>query len=237
VMVRKAASESSFPDVDVPFNDPLGVVFDRLDGRDRLLVSMHGVGRSGNREIIEDDLASGKRSVYRNFAGIHITSIWVIDIDENNSHLYFRDDAFRIATLDLDDPSQITIQTIESLGRGYALVVDDSDPEQLRIVAPNGNNGNVLHVTSDLTKADIYSDNTNNELGVSMGYARFIAFDKKNNRYLLTSELEQIVYSVDSDSGMRDIFTGNGIGDGDSFSSLGVAGVAGVAIDNTNQRV
>src|SRR5690606_33371926 len=65
----------------------------------------------------------------------------------------------------------------------------------------------------------------------------FIAFDKKNNRYLLTSELEQIIYSVNNVSGMRDIFTGGGVGDGDSFSPLGVAGVAGMAIDNTNQRV
>ena len=230
VSVRQDSSGGSFPDSDVPMDNPNGIVIDKLNGGNRLLVGTIGP------EIIEIDIRTGKRVVKADYSALQMGSLSGLVLNEDTNQIFVRDSNSNIASLNLDDFSLMAKENHEALGGGYALVIDDSDSSEIKIAATNGTNGNVIRITPDLSRAEVFSDNTNAAQGDPIPFSRYMAFDKANNRYLLTSD-HQIIYAVDSVTGGRNIFSSNDIGGGDKFSPVNKAAISDIVIDEANQRV
>lgn len=228
VSVRQDPSGGSFPDTDAPFDDLNGIVIDRTNGRDRLLVS-GGIYLKLEREIIEVDIATGKRTVFAK--GFPTAGLWNLVMDQSNNRILTRDSASKIISFSLDD-GQFTSQVYPELEDGFALALDDSDPHNVKIAVAHSDSGSIFHITPDFSAINNFAEHDDLDLNI-----RFMAFDKMHQRYLLASEKKLIVFSVDSITGARSILSGGGIGGGDDFSPEGVAGLGAIVVDDLNNRV
>ena len=228
VSVRQDSSGGSFPDADAPFDDLNGIVIDRTNGRDRLLVS-GGMHSSHEREIIEVDIATGKRTVFAE--GFTAGILWGLVMDESNNRILTRDNAAQIISFSLDD-GKFTSQIYPELFDGYGLALNDSDPKDVKIAAAHSDGGSIFHIAPDFSAINNVVEGDDLELTV-----RFMVFDKSHQRYLLASEKKLIIYAVHSITGARSIISGGGKGGGDDFLPEGEAGLGEIVIDDMNNRL
>jgi hypothetical protein len=142
----------------------------------------------------------------------------------------------RIATINLDDISQINSYLPPDIGTGFVFTFDDAASRKL--IAVNSDNGNIVNISLDFSSASVISDNTNLTQGNPIPImSRGITFDKSNQRYLVTSYEDQTIYSIDSITGTREIFSNNEIGEGDDFSSPGVGFLRALKVDEEGRRI
>src|SRR5690606_17947858 len=84
---------------------------------------------------------------------------------------------------------------------------------------------------------EIFSDSDNAEQGPIIPRTHGIEFDKTNQRFLLSSPLDYTIYAVDSNSGLRSIFSQSGDENGPDFGTESNVYLNNLTIDIAGNRV
>jgi hypothetical protein len=231
VAIRQAPlNGTSFPDVANGFFAIWGLAMDRSDQRNRLLVTHEA------SNIVSVDLTTGKRSI---FAATPCRFLGIVT-NSTNKHVYTScSDSVngRIVDFDLANPSLFQIYTNALLNFAASLVLD-IDSNIVKLVSINDADGAVILTNQALSDFTVLSDSKKNipdavnHIDKSWG----IALDKARNRYLISDYSQQAIFSVNATTGVRSVFSNNLIGSGEPFGIVGSQYLAGIAIDELNQR-
>lgn len=238
VMVRQGDRNNAFPDDDVKSSYQQGLVIDKFNGRNRLLVAQSTPDR-----IVAVDLATGKRSVFADSVYTQCTPV----LEPGTQRLYGCR-GFKLIYVDLADASKHDAVTF-SFGNVAALALDSSlsvpkifGVDQLENVFFSHNVSSSTY--SVLSDAATLVPNADNPFMRAQG----IAYDKQNSRYLVANGgpvkdmAQHAILTVDKISGARTILSSNTVGEGDPFSGLLPApstnynSLASIAIDEKNNR-
>ncbi|MES2673556.1 MAG: hypothetical protein V4660_04920 [Pseudomonadota bacterium] len=228
VAVRQAPITSAFPDSDNQFNGRAwSVVIDRLDGRNRLLVTRE------NSEILSVDLSTGKRTI---FTTGHACSFLGMGINTIAKHLYAScSDSLngRVFDFNLADSSQFQIHSSSLYKLIGPIFVDVSDS---KIFTANDGDGAVIFTDTAFTSYNILSNATTPTTSNAINNAYGLAKDNSRNRFLVSDYSQQTVFAVNAATGARTVFSNNATGTGDAFGTIFDKYVSGLVIDEFNQR-
>ncbi|HWV15850.1 MAG TPA: hypothetical protein VN030_10505 [Cellvibrio sp.] len=234
VAIRQAPSTSAFPDADNGFVNVEGIVIDRLDGRNRLLVAASSDGTL----IKSVDLSTGKRSVFADFSTTGVNRLRNLVINPSNKHLYVADSSpGNIIDIDLTNSIQYQIHSSDLLGGGSSIALNASE-SSIKIVSLTNATGAITVTTPSFTSFSVLSSATENKPDAlnPIHEAFSMAFDKNHSRYLVTDSTLNAIFAVDSITGARTIFSSNSVGTGDAFSAVSAGVVRSIAIDENKQR-
>ncbi len=232
VKITQAAFRSAFPDADNSFYNVRSLVIDQLEGRSRVLVGDNGNG------VFSVDLASGKRTIFSDRKDFDLG----FTIDPLTQRLYaLSDDSDKaFLSVDLRDGTkyeELVNQDISSLGPSGIALNQTTTPAKIVIVSRN--KGDLVSTTPSLLNVVPFSTATlpNSDNAITGSYA--LAFDKKNNRYLVTDTYNYRIIAVDASTGARSIFSSNTVGTGEAFGEIYndiQATLTGIQVDEENQR-
>jgi hypothetical protein len=228
VAIRQAPITSSFPDGDNAFGSVWDLAIDRLDGRNRLLVT----GTNTDKTIKSIDLTTGKRTV---FATLQDGAKGIV-VNAADKRVYVAADK-DIIDFDLADATQFRVHSGSTLNDG-SLFLDTTGTTNkwVKVSYPPSVVETVDEQFTIFTRLsdDIFPDAIN-PIYESFG----AALDKTRKRYLVAERGLQTILSVDPTTGARTIFASNAVGTGDAFSNLDVDsedGITAIAVDDVNQR-
>ncbi len=229
VAITQAPITSTFPIVDTSnkFSYVWNLAIDRLDGRNRLLLT------DQSSKIFSVDLANGKRTVFAtsstcNFMGIAINSI--------NKYAYttcFDSPNGRIFNFDLADSSQSKFQSNALYKNALSIVVNEAIA---KIVTVNDDDGAVITTDQTLTNFNLLSGAIIPSTAIPINKSWGMALDKTHNRYLVTDYSQQTIFAVDATTGVRSVFSNNSTGSGDFFGAINDKYISAIAVDELNQR-
>ncbi|RYY77060.1 MAG: hypothetical protein EOO52_06120 [Gammaproteobacteria bacterium] len=240
VAIRQAPLTSPFPDAD-GYIYPAGMEFDKLDGRNRLLVT------GGGREIYSVDLGTGKRSLFVRLSDCSPSSIVINPI---NKHAYAPCNAGKegtVVNIDLTNPSEYQIHTIPNFNPNYEVVDSYSS---LLYVKDNVAKYIISYVKYAPYRAELFAaDSALTQFNIFSSAEKSIpdainpiqdlvgmALDKAADRFLVTDDFQQTIFSVDVSTGVRSIFSSNAKGTGEAFAEPYNGYLTGIAVDEVNNR-
>ena len=249
VAIRQAPIKSAFPDADNPFDLAYKFVIDKTDNRNRL------IGTSGfeSSKIMSVDLATGKRSIFKQFEAGAFEGCYGIQLDPVAKRLYIgaNNSAYvgQIVALDLStaeilasSPFYKNLTSDPQFGSPMASIFLEATGSESKIIALNGYDpASIIATDSSLAGFTIISDATHPNNEVPIAEASAIVLDKSRERYLVTDEYDegvrgQAIIAIDKVTGARSIFSSNLVGGGDLFAPVGSGYIYDLAIDEINQR-
>jgi hypothetical protein len=228
VAIRQAPITSSFPDGDNAFGSVWDLAIDRLDGRNRLLVT----GTNADKTIRSIDLTTGKRTVFATL----LKGAQGIVVNAADKRVYVAADK-DIIDFDLADATQLRVHSGSTFNAG-SLFLDTTGTTNkwVKVSYPQSVVETVDEQFTVFTKlSDSQFPDAINPFYESLG----AALDKTRKRYLVAERGLQTILSVDPTTGARTIFASNAVGTGDAFSNLDVDsedGITAIAVDDVNQR-
>jgi hypothetical protein len=230
VAIRQAPITSSFPDGDNPFLGAWGLAIDRLDGRNRLLVT----GTNADKTIKSIDLTTGKRTVF----AILPSGARGIVINAADKRVYTAVSNSDIIDFDLTDATQVRVHSGSAI-EADSLFLDTTNTinKWVRVSSFPVRIETADELFSTFT---ILSDGENNIpdainlIKVSSG----AALDKIRKRYLVTDAWQQTIFAVDATTGVRNVFSNKAVGTGDAFGDvdIGNIGISAIVVDEVSQH-
>jgi hypothetical protein len=228
VAITQAPRTSTFPLVDGGngFNSAWGLAIDRLDGRNRLLVT------DTSKNITSVDLSNGRRTIFATTS----CNTYAIAVNIITKHVYASCQR-SIVDINLVDSSQNQLYSSGLYKDVFSLVADSFDATA-KIITVNNTNGAIIKSNYPFSDFTVLSDaaktipNAENPIKESYG----IDYDKKSNRYLVVDDAQQAVFAVDTTTGTRSVFSNNTTGSGDMFGAIGDKHISNIIVDELNQR-
>ena len=229
VAIRQASDY--FPDANNSFSSAWALAIDKVSGKDRLLVT------DESQNVYSIDLKTGARNI---FTTIPLCDSSGIAINEASKRLYvscFFDSPGRVLDFSLLDASQFSTHT-NAFYNSVASFSLESASGAGSVVSVNEADGAVVVTDQLFSNFKVLSDAKNMvpNAGNPINRAWSVAYDRAHTRYLVSDPSQQIIFSVDSVTGARTIFSSNSIGVGIPFGEIGESKVAGIAIDEARQR-
>lgn len=218
----------SFPDnlnlIDSIFNMSL----DNFDGRNRLLVAQ------SRASIIAVDIETGEREIIQSPFNELLISFFGIAVDPINKKVFLSSVSdSSIIRFDLANPSSYTIMEndLYDNARALSFIILGETPYLVSSIVPNGNSA---LIETNLSTGDVYrkSDAALNipDAVNPMVWIDDIDFDHTNNRYFAVDD-ENIIFSIDADTGARSIFNIQG-----ENLELELGRFGHIAIDEEHQK-
>lgn len=241
VSIRQDYIYASFPESSGSGNSISGypgiMVLDKSNGNNRLLLS------NQNNRIVSIDLNTSKRTLFTDMSLKPGCLLAGIAINASNNHLYASCYDKEIYEFDLLDSSELKMHS-SPLYKGVFGMLWDVVNGVTTLTTISYDDGAIITADQSVANQTVLSDAAKsipNALNPINHSQLGIAYDKKRNRYLVSDISQQTIFAVDALSGERTIFSNNLIGTGEHYgpvdSADGEAGLAGVAIDDVNQRV
>jgi hypothetical protein len=231
VMVRQGILTDAFPDRENEFPAVVDIAVDRVNGRNRALVT------TNSTSVMAVDLDSGARTILVDIGGGR-ELLWAIALHDANDEVFVSGAHSNVFRISLSDPTSWTEVVHEAIGNDASITFDDMD-DSPRVVTAFYDDGRVSIADPELSNFSVLSDsnagipNHDDPLGPVIG----MDLDRSFSRYLIAGVDEQAVFAVDRESGVRSIVSGNGVGQGEMFGSTGNGDLAGIAVDGVNHRV
>jgi hypothetical protein len=231
IAIRQAPIVSAFPDELNQFGDTSGgIIIDKLNGRNRLLVS-----DPSEAKIYSASIATGERSLYKDLGSSNSDVRGMVIDDSVEVPVLYANEYIEgnILKINLADGATINTYHSDLYQRSRALVLEEKDDvKRLVSINPGEFDRNSDVVAFNLQTEEfftVFSDVDYSLIPSTNGFA----LDKSRNRYLATvrdsdSNLYGI-YSIDRTTGKRQPFSTNEVGAGELFPDR--TALQGIAID------
>jgi hypothetical protein len=233
VKIYQDSSSSNFPNSVNQWKFLNNLVIDQNDERNQLLTMAYEKNTS-TPYLFGIDLVTGERTKI-NLPNLYSTAI----INPVNHHYYAFDNNYlpgHVLEVDLSNPTSTFSYEVAKAESIFGVAFNSIDSMFAYV------NWQGPVVTTDVTFTSSKVLNASEDLGFNSGLG--LAFDKTRNRYLLTYDGGQTIFTIDAVSGARSIFSNNSVGAGAEFrpvdtESVGAPGtgyVTKILIDDMNQR-
>jgi sugar lactone lactonase YvrE len=230
VAIRQAQLNiTSFPDSDNGFRYVFGMVVDKANGKNRLLVN------DQDYKIKSVDLNTSKRTIF--FSDFDACNFTAISLNSPAGRVYASCYENKIYDFDLLDSSKYEVHESPLYENVTSMLWS---PITNKLVTVSFETGAVIMADQTLSNQSVLSDarksvpNTLNPINQSFAG---IVYDKSRNRYLVSDFSQQAIFAVDPTSGERTLFSSNSVGNGPKFGEVGVGYLSGLAIDDENDRL
>jgi len=230
VAIRQAQLNiTSFPDSDNGFRYVFGMVVDKANGKNRLLVN------DQDYKIKSVDLNTSKRTIF--FSDFGACNFTAISLNSPAGRVYASCYENKIYDFDLLDSSKYEVHESPLYENVTSMLWS---PITNKLVTVSFETGAVIMADQTLSNQSVLSDarksvpNTLNPINQSFAG---IVYDKSRNRYLVSDFSQQAIYSIDPTNGERTLFSNNSVGGGPKFGEVGVGYLSGLAIDDEKDRL
>ena len=241
VAIRQAPLTSAFPDAE-GYIRPFGLAFDKLDGRNRLLVA------SRYDDVYSVDLTTGKRTLAFTLSDCSPSTIAVNSL---NKHVYAPcPNVGEIIDIDLGNvsehqthviPNFNDVNNVNGNSDAFASILylkDNVAKYVINYTKYSPFRVEIFAADASFTQFQLISNSeksipdTVNPIRDSYG----IALDKAADRFLVTDYMQQVIFAVDTNTGARSIFSSNSKGAGELFAEVDSGVLSGIVVDEVNQR-